>query len=202
MTFYFDDHDHTRAHDLTSAMPVQHFAAVVGTVEKATEHDIVGRNGEHLQFYVDVHAGVRYQTDVNIQSRDSAEIQLYVATESLPAQGGNPDAPSGPPAYGVFPDAHLSYAGMGLTDAEFQSLSAVRIQSMLEAALNQGDFVAVYGQVFDDGGPDGKGVHETHFNAGRQDEDGALAIYGKDGQGNPQRTWFFFKFSDDRIAGR
>lgn len=201
MSFY-NDHDHTTPHDLTSAMPTQHFAAVVGTVEKATEHDIVGRNGEHLQFYVDVHAGVRYQADVNIQSRDDSEILMYVATESLRAQGSNPDEPFGPPAFGVFPDAQLSYAGMALTDDEFQSLSAVRIQAMLEAALNQGDFVAVYGQVFDDGGADGKGIHETHFNSSLTNQDGALAVYGKDSQGNPQRTWFFFKFSDDRIGGR
>lgn len=200
MSFYYNDHDHTTPHALASAMPTQQFAAVVGTVEKASEHDIVGRNGEHLQFYVDVHVGVRYQTDVNIQSRDAAEILMYVATESLQSQGSNPNEPFGPPAYGVFLDAQLSYAGMGLTDDEFQSLSAVRIQALLEAALNQGDFVAVYGQVFDDGGPNGKGVHETHFNSGRANQDGALAIYGKDSQGNPQRTWFFFKFSDDRIG--
>ena len=193
MSFQNRPHDHTTPHDLTSAMPIQHFAAVVGTVEKATEHDIVGRNGEHLQFYVDVDTGIRYQVDVNIQSRDDSEILLYVATESL-ASG------SGAPAFGVFSDAQLSYAGMGLTDGEFQSLSAVRIQSMLEAALNAGDCVAVYGQVFDDGGTDGKGIHETHYNSGRHNEDGALAIHGRDAQGSPRRTWFFFKFSDDHIA--
>jgi hypothetical protein len=192
MSHILNDHDHTAPHDLTSAMPTQHFAAVLGTVEKSTEHEIVGRNGEHLQFYVDVQPGVRYQTDVNIQSRDTSEILMYVAAESLQT--------AGLPAFGVFTDAHLSYAGMGLTDGEFQALSAVRIQALLEAALNQGDCVAVYGQVFDDGGPNGKGIHETHYNSGRTNEDGALAVYGKDAQGNPQRTWFFFKFSDDRIG--
>jgi hypothetical protein len=200
MTFNRNVHDHTTPHQLTSAMPTQHFAAVIGTVEKATEHEIVGRNGEHLQFYVDAGADARYQVDVNIESRDDTEVLVYVATESLAGQGCNPGEPSGAPTPGMFADARLSYAGMGLTDGEFQALSAVRIQSVLEAALNQSDLVAIYGQVFDDGGPNGKGIHETHFNPSLTNQDGALALYGKDAQGNPQRTWFFFMFSDEHIA--
>jgi hypothetical protein len=193
-------HDHTTPHNLTSAMPSQHFAAVIGTVEKATEHEIVGRSGEHLQFYVDAGADARYQVDVNIQSRDGTEVLVYMATESLAGLGCNPGEPSGAPAPGVFTDARLSYAGMGLNDGEFQAVSPVRIQSKLEAALNQSNLVAIYGQVFDDGGPNGKGIHETHFNPGLANQDGAVAVYGKDDQGNPQRTWFFFMFSDEHIA--
>jgi hypothetical protein len=200
MPFDRNVHDHTTPHNLTSAMPSQHFAAVIGTVEQKTEHEIVGRNGEHLQFYVDTGADGAYQVDVNIQSRDGTEVLVYVATESLAGQGCNPGEPSGDPAPGVFTDARLSYAGMGLNDGEFQALDAVRVQSVLEATLNQSDLVAVYGQVFDDGGPNGKGIHETHLNPDLTNQDGALAVYGKDAQGNAQRTWFFFMFSGEQIG--
>ena len=197
---YYRDHKHTSKRTFSKGASPQHFGAVVGTVEVSTEHDITGRSGEHLQFYVDVHGGVRYQVDVNIQSSDGTPIEVYVGGEDLEPQGTNPDEPLGAPAYGVFSNASLSYAGLGLTDTEFTPVSAFRIQSRLEAALSQSEFVVVYGLVFDDGGPDGKGIHETHFDPAHQNEDGAVVVYNIDANGKPSRTWFFFKFAGDRIG--
>ncbi len=112
----------------------------------------------------------------------------------------NPDEPFGAPAYGVFPNAQLSYGAMGLTDGDFEQVTYFRIDGQLNAALNACEFVVVYGMTFDDGGPDGKGVHEIHFNAGKTNEDGAILIYSIDPTTNkPKRTWFFFKFGDDRL---
>lgn len=54
---------------------------------------------------------------------------------------------------------------------------------------------------FDDGGSDGKGIHQTHFNKVEANEGGALAIYSVDANtGNPKRTWFFFKFTEDKLG--
>jgi hypothetical protein len=62
-------------------------------------------------------------------------------------------------------------------------------------------FVSVYGMTFDDGGADGKGVHETHLNPGRQNQDGALLAYSIEaGTGRPKRTWFFFKFRNEALG--
>lgn len=199
---YFTEHRYVEPRELTPAATAEHFAAVVGTVVISTEHEIVGRNGEHLQFYLDIGNGVRYQVDVNIQSSDGQPIEMYVGAENLDPAGVTPDEPFGSPQYGAFADAALSYAGIGLADAMFTPVDAVRIQQQLEAAFAQSTFVAVYGLVFDDGGPDGKGIHETHLNATRTDQDGALAVYGKDAAGDAQRRWFFFKFAEDRIAAR
>jgi hypothetical protein len=200
MLHYYTDHNHVQSRTLRPAAITESFAAVAGTVETQTERGIVGRSGEHLQFYVDVHGGVRYQVDVNIQSSDGTPIEVYVGGEDLEPQGTNPDEPLGAPAYGVFSNASLSYAGLGLTDTEFTPVSAFRIQSRLEAALSQSEFVVVYGLVFDDGGPDGKGIHETHFDPAHQNEDGAVVVYNIDANGKPSRTWFFFKFAGDRIG--
>lgn len=199
---YFTEHTYLERRDLTPAATPERYAAVVGTVVTPTEHEIVGRNGEHLQFYVDIGDGVRYQADVNIQSSDGQPIEMYVGAENLDPTGVMPDEPFGSPQYGVFFDAALSYSGIGLADAMFTPVSSVRIQQQLEAAFAQSTFVAIYGLVFDDGGPAGKGIHETHLNAARSNQDGALAVYGKDASGNAQRKWFFFKFAEDHMAVR
>jgi len=199
---FFTEHTYVEPRTLTPAATPERFAAIVGTVVVSTEHEIVGRNGEHLQFYVDIGNGVRYQVDVNIQSSDGRPIEMYVGAENVDPVGVTPNEPFGAPQYGVFSNAALSYAGIGLADAMFSSVSAVRIQQQLEAAFAQSSFVAIYGLVFDDGGPNGKGIHETHLNVTRSNQDGALAVYAKDVGGQPQRKWFFFKFLEDHISAR
>jgi len=198
-------HDHTHLTDVrsqfTAGRTPESYAAVVGTVEQDSERPITGRSGDHLQFYLDVGGGARYQVDVNTQSEDGSAIGVYIADQNVNTSGTNPDEPFGAPAYGVFPNAQLGYQAMGLTDQDFTPLPYSRIEGQLEAALNASHFVSVYGLTFDDGGPDGKGVHETHYNPGRLNQDGALAVYSVDaGTGNPKRTWFFFKFQNDKIG--
>ena len=198
---YHHDHNHTTnvRSQFRSGQPRQNYAAVVGTVDQASEKPITGRNGAHLQFYVNVGGGARYQVDVNTQSKDGSAIGVYIADQDVNASGTNPDEPFGAPAYGVFPNAKLSYKSLGLTDNDFKPLPYYRIDNQLCAALNAAKFVAVYGMTFDDGGADGKGIHETHFNKGQPNEDGAVLIYSIDG-GKPIRTWFFFKFQEDHIG--
>jgi hypothetical protein len=202
---HYRDHSHTKPPEqgFTPGLSPQSFASVVGTVDQESEAPIVGPSGDHLKFFIEIGGGVSYQVDVNTQSRDGSEIEVYVADENLNPVGTNASEPFGAPAFGVFPDARLSYQGLGLTDQEFIAISASRIESLLENALNQSTFVAVYGLVYDVGGPDGKGVHETHFDATRPNEDGAVAVYIQDpATGAPKRTWFFFKFAGDQIGGR
>ena len=199
-------HDHTHVTNvrpqLRSANSPQSYAAVVGTVDRNSEAPITGRSGDHLRFYLAIGNGTRVQVDVNTRSRDGSPVQVYIADQDVNVSGTNPDEPFGSPAYGVFPNASLSYAAMGLYDSDFVDLAATRLDGQLEAALNAAEFVTAYGQTFDDGGADGKGVHEIHFNPGATNQDGALAIYSVDsGTGRPKRTWFFFKFVTDRIGG-
>jgi hypothetical protein len=198
---YYHDHDHTTEsrHQFRTGVTPKRYGAVVGTIDTNTEKPIQGRSGDHLQFYVEVGNNTRYQVDVNTQSEDGTAIQLYVAVQDLPSAGSNADEPFGAPAYGVFPDAKLSYEAIGLTDEDFIAVPDFRLDSKLEAALNQAEFVSVYGQTFDDGGPTGKGIHETHF-TGKPNQDGAIAVYQIDSATNaPKRTWFYFKFQNDKI---
>jgi len=199
---YYHDHRHTEnvRSQFRAGRTAQSFAAVVGTVEQATEKPIIGRSGDHLQFDLEIGVGASYQVDVNAQSSDGSPVDVYIADQDINPSGTNPDEPFGAPAFGVFPSAQLSYAAMGLTDDDFTAVSDSRIEGQLESLLNASQFVAVYGMTFDDGGPNGKGIHETHFNPAQQNEDGALAIYSVDGQTDkPKRTWVFFKFGNESI---
>lgn len=199
---YHHDHDHTAnvRPQFRAGRTSESFAAVVGTVEQNSAHPITGRSGDHLQFYIDVGGGSRYQVDVNTQSSDGTPVQVYIADQDVNASGTNPDEPFGAPAYGVFPNAQLSYRAMGLGQSDFKPVSYFRIEGQLTAALNASQFVSVYGMTFDDGGSDGKGIHETHYNPGTANEDGGLAIYSVDAAtGKPTRTWFFFKFGNEVI---
>jgi uncharacterized protein YukJ len=174
---------------------------VVGKVDVDTEKPIMGRSGDHLQFYVDINTSLRYQVDVNTESKDGTDVLVFVADEEIPPDPTNP--PFGLPAFGVFPapETKLSYAALGLTDAEFTAVSDTRIESQLEAALGQSDFVAIHGFIFDDGGADGKGIHETHFNPGKANQDGAVVVYLTPQPGQAlTRRWFFFKFQDETIG--
>jgi len=198
---YYHQHNHTQniRQQLHSGQSVQQFGSVVGTIEKNSEKPITGRNGDHLQFYVQIGNNLAYQVDVNTQSKDGSEIEIYIAEQPLNATGPNPMEPLGTPAYGAFPQAKLSYADLGLSDQDFDPLAYNRIDSQLSADLSASEFVAIYGSMFDDGGPNGKGIHETHY-TGKPNCDGAIAIYSLDAASHqPKRSWYFFKFKEDTI---
>jgi len=181
------------------------YGAVIGQLDISSERPIQGRNGDHLQFYISAGQAGAYQVDVNTQSRDGTEIGVYIAEETLdPAANGGQGQPFGQPSLGVDLNAALSYKAIGLDDGNFVLLPYTRIESQLEADLGAAQFVAAYGMTFDDGGEDGKGLHETHFNPkapGAPDRDGALALYTVDTvSGKPKRVWYFFKFAGDSIV--
>ncbi len=178
------------------------YGAVVGAAEISSERPIQGRNGDHLQFYIRVDAGTAYQADVNTQSRDGSDIGVYIAEETLDPVSA--EAPFGEPKFGADSGAELSYHAIGLTDGNFVALPYTRIEDQLRADLATSKFVTAYGSMFDDGGANGKGVHETHFNPAppaRPNQDGALALHALDGAtGKPKRIWYFFKFQEDSIG--
>ncbi len=203
---YYRNHQHTQRppNGFRSGSSPQAYAAVTATVQKSTERPITGRNGSHLQFYVNAGAGGAFQVDVNTQSRDGSQIGLYIAVEDLQPAPGDANQPFGAPEFGLIPDAQLSYAGLGLTNADFAPTDPTRIESQLENDLDQSTFLAVYGLSFDDAGTNGRdvrGIHETHFaGANHPNQDGALALYSTDpATSKPIRTWYFFKFQEDQI---
>jgi hypothetical protein len=177
---------------LRSGGAVDSYGAVVGKIEVSTERPIQGRNGDHLQFYLNVGGNAAYQVDVNTQSRDGSQIGLYIAEEDF-------DIPDDM-QLGRSSDAALSYGKIGLTNENFKATDYTRIQAQLQADLDRAQLVVAYGQSFQDPGPNGSGIHETHY-TGRPNQDGALALYIADTPGaQAKRVWYFFKFGTDSIA--
>ncbi len=167
------NHIHTARRDFKRVSTDTRFSAVVGTVDTNAEKIIDGRSGEHLQFEVIIDGATRFQADVNTQSKDGSAVFVCIADETVDANGE-----LGPGQFGVFPApaAQLSYAKLGLQDSQFSQVSSARIEAQLEAALGDSVSVGLYGFIFDDGGSDGKGIHETHLNPGHADEDGAVVV--------------------------
>jgi hypothetical protein len=204
---YYNQHQHLEniRGRFRSGNSAQSYGAVVGTPQLSQERSLEnGPSGDHLQFYLDAGAAGSFQVDVNTQSRDGSEIGIYIAEETLaPAADATDDNPFGAEALGPVQNAALSYEQMGLANRDFTQLSDARIEDQLRADLGTARFVAAYGMMFNDGGANGKGIHETHFNptAPAPDQDGALALYTFDTDGKtPKRVWYFFKFQTDAIA--
>lgn len=187
--YHFNNHQHTTPEKKAFRnVATSTYGVIVGQVDTTTEKPITGRNGAHLQFYLVNDQGQRYQVDVNTQSRDGTTVLSYIA--ELPASG----APAG-----ANTDAALSYRGMGLTNDSFAPVTDTRIDSLLKAALAQAESVAAYGFCFDDGGPNGKGVHDTHLNPGKPNQDGAVAVYLVGDNNEPVVRWFFFMFENETV---
>jgi deoxyribonuclease-2 len=186
-----------RSHKNLQPAGTSTYGSILGTINKSTEKQITGQDGVHWQFYVQMYGTTQYQVDTNVQSKNGSEVGVYVADEALPAVSTQP--PFGPVLLSFYPNASLSYQALGLNDADFVPLSDSRLETQLEGALNESAYVSVYGFVFDDGGPDGKGIHDNHFNPGKLDQDGGIAVYMINQQGQPIRRWFFFKFQSDSI---
>jgi hypothetical protein len=205
MAFHYT-HKHTQdvQANLRPAMAPEQYAAVVGTPVKGDTKPITGHSGDHLQFYIDAGDAGRYQVDVNTQSQNGTAVQVYVAVEPAATAGGDGTGASALPALGVFTDAALSYRAMGLTAADFAPMAYYRIDALLNAALSEASVICAYGATFDDGGAEGKGVHDIHMDTSttRQNQDGALVVYAADADGQvSQRTWYFFKFDDQSLPG-
>ena len=195
---YFLDIVQIQPIDLKKKSNPVKYAAVVGTVEPTTVKQISGQNGLHLQFEIKVNDTIQYQADLNVQSSDGSEVMVDSGDETLTVQAGSTSF--GDPAYGVYTNAQLSYPKVGLTEGDFTGTPASRIENQLKTAFAGSTFVAVFGQTFDDGGPNGKGIHDIHFYPGLANQDGALAVYTAGANGAaPTRTWFFFKFNDQTI---
>jgi len=163
------------------------FARITGAVVSNSEQPITGRSGDHLQFKINA-GGAVYQVDINTQSEDGSAIGVYITDQDL---GGG-----AAPAAGVTVPASLSYQSLGLTDHDFTPMTYSSIESELETALGAALAVEIYGLTFDDGGPNGKGIHETHFNPKFPGQDGAVRIYSS----ATAARWYFFKFQADHIG--
>jgi uncharacterized protein YukJ len=105
----------------------------------------------------------------------------------------------------VTTDASLSYAAIGLKQADFKPIQNGKLRMLVHDAAREADLVAAYGMTFSDGG----GMHDIHYNNGEPpgshfhndpNHDGALVFYFLTQSGQPHRRWFFIKFDTQSLT--
>jgi hypothetical protein len=177
-------------------LPANHFGGLVGTIDHLTlsPHDGKKPDNNHVYIWINVPAGPnagRYECAFNTESTDTSPTLYAVVEEEID--------PTEIPTYG-FEDASVSYAAMGLTEADFQVIQNGTLRSSVFNWAQHCDEIVAYGLTYNDG----TGIHDIHMNSGerpgsghanRVNQDGALAFYYRPPAAAPYRRWAFIKFS-------
>lgn len=107
------------------------------------------------------------------------------------------------PKEGFTQRVRLSYAELGLTQAQFKTVENGLLRSLVHSTIAQAERVAVHGRTFPGGG-----IHDIHYNNGeapdsphpnRPGQDGALTVYFRGKDGGYVRRWFLIKFQTQTL---
>ena len=182
----------------SGALPPTQFGELVGTFDHAT---LVPEGGtrpddNHIYLWVRVPDGPYsglYECAFNIHSTDQTNVSFTDWPEDR--TGKTP-----PPAGWMQPA--LSYADLGLKDADFAPVQQGDLQTLVTHYAETCISMAAYGTTY----PEGTGLHNIHLNSGEQagsthanrtGQDGALVFYF--GGMAPSAHWIFVKFSTQSL---
>jgi hypothetical protein len=186
---------------LPGELPANQFGGLVGTVDHLTltPHDPQNRNNNpdnnHVYIWIEVPAGRfagKYECAFNTESNQKGSTSQYHVREEQVDLADFPTV--------GFWDAEVSYAGLGLTQADFQDITNGQLRSAVSNWARDCILVTAYGIVY----PRGDGLHDIHMNSGERagsqhanlsNQDGALVFYHRNADGTPYRRWVFIKFS-------
>ncbi len=185
----------------SGALPPTQFGELVGTFDHAAlvPEGATRPDDNHVYLWVRVaggqYAGL-YECAFNIHSTDRTNVlftdwQEDLAGKMLPAAG--------------FTQPALSYAALGLKDADFAPVQQGDLQTLVTHYAETCTLMAAYGTTYSEG----TGLHDIHLNAGeppgsshadRTEQDGALVFYFS-GMGGAAHTahWIFVKFSTQSL---
>lgn len=186
----------------SGALPPTRFGELVGTFDHATlvPEGAARPDDNHVYLWVRVsdgqYAGL-YECAFNIHSTDQTDVLFTDWPEDL---SGKTLPPAG------FTEATLSYAALGLKDADFAPVQQGDLQTLVTHYAETCTRMAAYGTTYSEG----TGLHDIHLNAGempgsthadRTGQDGALVFYFS-GMGGavPSAHWIFVKFSTQSLG--
>ncbi len=185
----------------SGALPPAQFGELVGTFDHAT---LVPEGGtrpddNHVYLWVRVAEGAfagLYECAFNIHSTDQTNVSFTDWPEDLTGKT--------PPAAG-FTQAALSYAALGLKDADFAPVQQGDLQTLITHYAETCTLLVAYGTTYSEG----TGLHDIHLNAGeppgsahadRTGQDGALVFYFGPADGTAWSAhWIFVKFSTQSL---
>lgn len=106
------------------------------------------------------------------------------------------------PKPGFIQSAHLSYAELGLHNAQFTVVTNGKLRTLVHSSISHAQLVVAYGFTFPGG------LHDVHYNNGepagskhpaRVGKDGALSLYYHEASGQAVRRWIFIKFQSQSL---
>ena len=182
------------------ALPPVKFGRLVGTFDHATRVPEGGTRPDdnHLYLWVRVpngrFAGL-YECAFNIHSTDQTNVSFADWPEDLTGEIPSPG----------FTRLSLSYAALGLQDADFAPVRQGGLQALVTRYAETCTRMAAYGTAYSEG----TGLHDIHLNAGeppgsphanRTGQDGALVFYFGGANGAARSAhWIFTKFSTQSL---
>jgi hypothetical protein len=182
-------------------LPKNKFGALSGVLDHLTlaAHDGSHADDNHVYIWLKVPFGSlagKYECAFNTESSDGAAASQYAVAEEAIELTDLPDD--------GFADASVSYAGLGLSQADFQDIENGSLRSAIYDWAGSASIITAYGVTYNDG----TGLHEIHLNSGEPagskfpnlvNEDGALVFYYKPEGEQPFRRWVFIKFSSQTL---
>ncbi len=183
------------------------FGELVGVFDHATTTP-EGKNrpdNNHVYLWIRVASGPfagAFECAVNIHSTDGSLVQY---SDMLEDRTGKPVPGGG------FTKTPLSYAALGVTQANFKSIQDGDLHTLLTGYAQTCDHMAAFGHTYSDG----TGLHDVHQNSGepggsghpdQTGQDGALVFYfNSAAQGNtqgspkPYARWVLVKFATQSL---
>lgn len=171
-------------------LPHNKYGALVGTIDGP----LGDQDDNHVFIPVRISTGPLaglYRLAFNTESTDSSSVEFAIHDEPITMA----DVPS----EGFTEDASLSYAAIGLHQANFKPILNGKLRTIVHDSAQDSDLIAAYGFTFSDGG----GLHDIHYGNGERpgshfpnhpNKDGALVFYTLNRSGHTSRRWIFIKF--------
>ncbi len=188
------------ARRMSGSLPPSQFGELVGTFDHATlvPEGATRPDDNHVYLWIKVASGTfagLYECAFNIHSTDQSNV-LFTdwpqdLTGTLPPES--------------FTETPLSYAALGLKDADFAPVQQGDLQTLVTHYAETCVLMAAYGTTYSEG----TGLHDIHLNAGeqpgsghvdRQGQDGALVFYFSGSSGAAlSAQWIFVKFDTQTL---
>ena len=188
-------------HRASGSLPPGRFGELIGTFDHATlvPEGSTRPDDNHVYLWVRVADGPfagAYECAFNIHSTDQTNVLFTdwpedLTGKSLPSAG--------------FTQPALSYAALGLKDADFAPVQQGDLQTTVTHYAETCTLMAAYGTTYSEG----TGLHDIHLNAGelpgsahanRVGQDGALVFYFSGSAGAaPSAHWIFVKFDTQHL---
>jgi hypothetical protein len=186
----------------SGSLPPTQFGELVGTFDHATlvPEGATRPDDNHVYLWIKVTGGQfagLYECAFNIHSTDHSNVLFTDWPEDLMGKSLPPDG---------FTQAPLSYAALGLKDADFAPVQQGDLQTLVTHYAETCVLLAAYGTTYSEG----TGLHDIHLDAGEQPgsvhanragQDGALVFYFSGTSGAALSAhWIFVKFDTQSLA--